>query len=112
MSTFDTAEATFTQSEQAAQANPGATQFKEHLTAPVEQHQTLRDSVEKALSNYFNHLDGQDVTDVYDMVLSEVEAPLLEAVMHFTRDNQTKAAVMLGLNRGTLRKKLKQYGLL
>jgi len=112
MSTFDTAEATFTQSEHAAQANPGATQFKEHLTAPVEQHQTLRDSVEKALNNYFNHLDGQDVTDVYDMVLSEVEAPLLEAVMHFTRDNQTKAAVMLGLNRGTLRKKLKQYGLL
>ncbi|GAA3931568.1 DNA-binding transcriptional regulator Fis [Litoribacillus peritrichatus] len=103
---FDTAEATVDQS------NPEANRFREHLTAPVEQHQTLRDSVEKALQNYFNHLDGQDVTDVYDMVLSEVEAPLLDAVMTFTRDNQTKAAVMLGLNRGTLRKKLKQYGLL
>jgi len=76
------------------------------------QSQTLRDSVEKALTNYFNHLDGQPVTDVYQMVLSEVEAPLLEAVMKYTKNNQTKAAVVLGLNRGTLRKKLKQYGLL
>jgi Fis family transcriptional regulator len=46
------------------------------------------------------------------MVLAEVEAPLLEEIMHYTRNNQTKASQMLGLNRGTLRKKLKQYGLL
>ena len=86
---------------------------KQHLTnAPVAQAQTLRDSVSIALSNYFAHLDGQDVTDVYDMVLSEVEAPLLEEVMKYTRNNQTKASVMMGLNRGTLRKKLKQYGML
>ena len=74
--------------------------------------QTLRDSVEKAMNNYFSHLDGQDVTNVYDMVLSEVEAPMLETVMTYVKGNQTKAAVLLGLNRGTLRKKLKQYGLL
>ncbi len=74
--------------------------------------QTLRDSVEKAMNNYFAHLDGQDVTNVYQMVLSEVEAPLLETVMTYVKGNQTKAAVLLGLNRGTLRKKLKQYGLL
>lgn len=86
---------------------------KQHLThAPVTQAQTLRDSVAIALNNYFAHLDGQDVTDVYNMVLSEVEAPLLEEVMKYTRNNQTKASVLLGLNRGTLRKKLKQYGLL
>ena len=76
------------------------------------QAQTLRDSVAVAMKNYFSHLDGQDVTDVYEMVLSEIEAPLLEEVMKYTRNNQTKASVMLGLNRGTLRKKLKQYGLL
>ncbi len=88
-------------------------QQKQHLTnAPVAQAQTLRDSVSIALNNYFAHLDGQDVTDVYDMVLSEVEAPLLEEVMKYTRNNQTKASILLGLNRGTLRKKLKQYGLL
>jgi len=76
------------------------------------QEPSLRDSVEKAVSNYFQHLDGQDVSDVYDMVLAEVEAPMLEVVMKYTRHNQTRAAQVLGLNRGTLRKKLKQYGLL
>lgn len=75
-------------------------------------HRTLRDSVESSLSNYFHQLDGQPVTDVYQMVLAEIEAPLFEAVMTYTKDNQTKASEVLGLNRGTLRKKLKQYGLL
>jgi len=73
---------------------------------------TLRDNVEVALKNYFAQLDGAPVTEVYQLVLSEVEAPLLEQVMKYTRNNQTKASTMLGLNRGTLRKKLKQYGLL
>jgi Fis family transcriptional regulator, factor for inversion stimulation protein len=45
-------------------------------------------------------------------VLSQVEAPLLREVMQHTRNNQTRASNMLGLNRGTLRKKLKQYNLL
>lgn len=83
-------------------------------TEPVtsEQTRTLRDSVERALQNYFDQLDGQPVVDLYDMVLSEVEVPLLETVMKYTRDNQTKASTVLGLNRGTLRKKLKQYGML
>ena len=76
------------------------------------QEPSLRDSVEKAVTNYFQHLDGQEVSDVYDMVLAEIEAPMLEVVMNFTRHNQTRAAHVLGLNRGTLRKKLKQYGLL
>ena len=65
-----------------------------------------------AVKNYFDQLDGQYVTDVYEMVLSEVEAPLLEKVMSYTRNNQTRASQVLGLNRGTLRKKLKKYGLL
>ena len=73
---------------------------------------SLRETVEMAMANYFKHLDGQPVSDVYQMVLNEVEAPLLEQVMKYVRNNQTKAAHMLGLNRGTLRKKLKQYGLL
>ena len=74
--------------------------------------QTLRDSVEMALRNYFAHLEGADVTDVYNLVLTEVEAPLLETVMNYVKGNQTKASELLGLNRGTLRKKLKQYDLL
>ncbi|MBN8429244.1 DNA-binding transcriptional regulator Fis [Microbulbifer salipaludis] len=78
----------------------------------LQQPQALRDAVEQAMENYFRHLDGQMVTDVYDMVLSEIEAPMLEVVMKHTRHNQTRAAQLLGLNRGTLRKKLKRYGLL
>lgn len=74
--------------------------------------QSLRSFVATTMENYFNHLDGQQVTDVYDMVLQEVEAPLLEIVMKNTRYNQTRAAKLLGLNRGTLRKKLKRYNLL
>jgi Fis family transcriptional regulator len=73
---------------------------------------TLRESVALAMASYFHHLDGQEASDVYQMVMNEVEAPLLEAVMRYTRSNQTKASQMLGLNRGTLRKKLKQYNLL
>jgi len=73
---------------------------------------TMRDHVDRALANYFAHLDGHPVSDVYELVLSEVEPPLLEHVMRFTRQNQTRASEILGLNRGTLRKKLKKYGLL
>ncbi|AFY17756.1 MULTISPECIES: DNA-binding transcriptional regulator Fis [Pseudomonas] len=86
--------------------------LKQHLNTPSEEGQTLRGSVEKALHNYFAHLEGAAVTDVYNLVLSEVEAPLLECVMNYVKGNQTKASEMLGLNRGTLRKKLKQYDLL
>jgi Fis family transcriptional regulator len=73
---------------------------------------SLRASVTAAVRSYLEQLDGQLGTEVYQMVLTEVEGPLLEEIMHYTRNNQTKASRMLGLNRGTLRKKLKQHGLL
>ena len=72
---------------------------------------SLRNCVQSALDTYFAQLDNQPVNDLYDMVLAEVEAPLLEAVMGHVRGNQTKAAKMLGINRGTLRKKLKTHGM-
>ena len=72
----------------------------------------LRDSVTAAVRSYLDELDGQLSTDVYQMVLAEIEAPLLREIMAYTRNNQTKASLMLGLNRGTLRKKLKQYNLI
>lgn len=74
--------------------------------------QTIRDCVERSMRNYFSHLDGHDVSDIYQMVLAEVEIPLLEVVLEYTRNNQSRAAETLGLNRGTLRKKLKQYDML
>ena len=73
---------------------------------------SLRDSVTIAMRKYLKELDGQMATDVYPMVLAEIEAPLLAEIMEYTRNNQTKASIMLGLNRGTLRKKLKQYKLI
>jgi Fis family transcriptional regulator len=87
--------------------------FKEHFSQSiVGSDQTLRDSIEMALNNYFANLDGQMVSDVYALVLSEMEPPLLEATLRYTRNNQCKASSVLGINRGTLRKKLKQYQLL
>ena len=73
---------------------------------------TLRECVESTMRSYFMHLEGADVTDVYNLVLNEVEAPLLATVMEYVAGNQTKASEVLGLNRGTLRKKLKQHNLL
>ncbi|MEZ5574032.1 MAG: DNA-binding transcriptional regulator Fis [Halioglobus sp.] len=73
---------------------------------------SLRTAVTDAIRKYLNELDGQLSTDVYQMVLAEIEEPLLMEIMAYTRNNQTRASLMLGLNRGTLRKKLKQYNLI
>ena len=78
----------------------------------VTQSPPLREAVTRTVRDYLEQLDGQLSTDVYQMVLAEIEAPLLEEIMAYTRNNQTKASLMLGLNRGTLRKKLKQYDLI
>ncbi len=78
----------------------------------TEPRQTLRTCVSSVLNEYFEQVDPDMINGLYEMVLSEVEAPLLEAVMQKARSNQSKAAQMLGLNRGTLRKKLKQYDML
>ena len=84
----------------------------EQLEVAVPQESSLRSEVDKALHRFFQHLEDEPVTDLYQMVMAEVEAPLMEAVMRHTGNNQSKASIMLGLNRGTLRTKLKQYGLL
>ena len=92
--------------------NDQPTTTQNSTSEPFAHGRSLRDSVTIAVSHYLKELDGQLATDVYDMVLAEVEAPLLEEIMAYTRNNQTKASNMLGLNRGTLRKKLKQYKLI
>lgn len=71
----------------------------------------LRDAVKTCLETYFADLDGHAPADIFQMVLGEVEPAMLETVMHFTQGNQTRAAEALGINRTTLRKKLRQYGL-
>ena len=66
-------------------------------------------SVRQTLERYFNDLNGEKVTGVYDMVLHEMEKPLLEIVMRHAKGNQVRASQILGINRNTLRKKLKQH---
>lgn len=81
-----------------------------HIAAADTPPQPLREAVESSMRRYFEHLDGGETSDLYAMVMAEVETPLLAAVMEYTDGNQTSAARVLGLNRGTLRKKLKAYG--
>ena len=71
----------------------------------------LNGSVSDALDSYFTNLDGHEPTDLYQLFMEEVERPLLKRVLKHTDGNQTRAAAVLGINRGTLRKKLTQYGL-
>ncbi len=73
---------------------------------------TLRQQVERLLGDYFAMLDGELPCDLYRVVMGEVEAPLLASVMSYVGDNQSQAAEVLGLSRGTLRKKLKNHGIL
>ena len=67
---------------------------------------------DKALKNYFKNLNGYEPSELYQLVIGEVEKPLFRTVMDYTSGNQSKAAEILGINRGTLRKKLKNYKLL
>jgi Fis family transcriptional regulator, factor for inversion stimulation protein len=73
--------------------------------------ETLAKAVQEALDDYFARLGGHEPDGVYRMVMEEVERPLFECVMRHCEGNQSRAAQYLGLNRGTLRKKLRYYGL-
>lgn len=67
--------------------------------------------VRKAMDKYFKDLDGEEPQAIYEMVIACVEKPLLEVILKHSQGNQTKASEMLGINRNTLRKKLKDHGM-
>jgi len=71
----------------------------------------LRSQAEEALQCYFETLNGHKPAHLYDLVMREVEEPLFKVVMDHVEGNQSRAAVILGINRGTLRKKLKEFGI-
>ena len=71
----------------------------------------LRVHTKDALVNYFDSLNGQRPGDLYNLVLGQVEEPLFKTVMRYTKGNQSQASEILGINRGTLRKKLKTYSI-
>ncbi|MBS0544593.1 MAG: Fis family transcriptional regulator [Proteobacteria bacterium] len=72
----------------------------------------IAESVFRTLDQYFRDLDGEKPGAIYDMVMRNVERPMLEFVLQRTNGNQTMAAEMLGINRNTLRRKLTEYDLL
>lgn len=80
----------------------------------IDQHEDrncLSERVRESIDSYFADLDGHDARDMYELVISQVEKPLFESVMQHTRGNISKAADVLGMNRGTLRSRLRKYGL-
>ena len=88
-------------------ANRNSPQKKARLNGA----RVLSEHVEESMSQYFEALNGTPPSDIYRMVLEQVEDPLLRTVMKYSNGNQSRAAEILGMNRGTLRKKLKQYGI-
>jgi len=69
----------------------------------------LSKCVRNAMRYYLRSLDGHEVNDLHQMVIGEVERPLIETVLEYTRGNQTQTARLLGLSRSTLRKKMVYY---
>ncbi len=67
--------------------------------------------ITESIETYFDDLNGQEPSNLHNFFINEVEKPFLQVVMKRVNGNQTKAAEILGINRNTLRKKLKAYSL-
>ena len=78
-------------------------------TTEVVREQGLQEHVYSLVTRFLAENKNKSINDLYDMILSEVEPPLLQAVMERRRGNQLQAAKMLGISRGTIRKKLQRY---
>lgn len=71
----------------------------------------LSHAVKHSIRRYLFELEGTQPNNMYELVLRQIEQPLFEAILEHTKGNQSRAAELLGLNRGTLRKKLRSYNL-
>ena len=83
-----------------------------HSSQTRQMNGSLKGSTTIALKQYFKMLNGHTPCDLYKLVIKEVELPLMETVMEHAKQNQTQAATILGINRSTLRKKLKAFDLI
>jgi len=77
----------------------------------TQQASQIYDAIKNSVKRYLHELEDTEPSEMYAMVLSQIELPLLESVLEHTGGNQSRAAEYLGLNRGTLRKKLRLYNL-
>ena len=84
---------------------------KANSKAKTPSKRVLSEHVQESIDDYFQALNGHQPADLYRVVLEQVEAPLLRAVLDYCEQNQSRASEVLGINRGTLRKKLKQYNI-
>jgi two-component system nitrogen regulation response regulator GlnG len=67
--------------------------------------------LEEKLSDLVERMGGLETGDIYSLVLQRVEKPLITLVLKKTEGNQVRAANLLGINRNTLRKKIKELGI-
>ena len=82
------------------------------FSSPSTSKDGLAASVERHLRDYFSaHEQDLPASGLYDRILQEIERPLLSITLSECRGNQLRAAELLGLNRNTLRKKIRQLGL-
>ena len=81
------------------------------MSQPIktDQSKSLSEQVTETLEVYFDNLQDEKTSDLYEMVIQQVEKPLIEFVLAKTENNQTQTAQILGINRNTLRKKMQKY---
>lgn len=81
------------------------------MTVQQQPKKALKHQVRDSLTDYFNTLNGTQPTNLYEFIIRQVEGPLLDETLRYCGGNQSRAAEVLGINRGTLRKKLQNHGL-
>lgn len=72
---------------------------------------TLRDAAARVVRRYLADLNGTPCGDLYQVMVRQVEKPVLEEALSFCGGNLTRTAELLGMNRATLRKKLDELGI-
>jgi len=87
------------------------TSSSETDTSTTQEISQLSHAVKHSIRRFLYELDGASPNNMYELVLKQIEQPLFEAILEHTKGNQSRAADLLGLNRGTLRKKLRSYNL-
>lgn len=75
----------------------------------TQQNTSLQEILTHHINQYLSDMKGQNISDMYDMVIEQIEQPLFQAVIEHCKYNQSKAAKMLGISRGTLRTTLKKH---
>lgn len=73
---------------------------------------SLSETTRKTVESYLEMLGDHDATFLYRQIMDEVERPLLSVLMNHTNGNQSRTAACLGINRATLRSKLKRHSII